>query len=277
MSSKQKVILVTGASAGIGHASAMALAKAGHIVYGAARRVQLMDDIVAAGGNAIEMDVTDDASVQAGVDEIIEKHQRIDGLFANAGYCLLGAVETAPSSEVLKQFDTNVVGVGRAVAAVLPHMRSQKSGTILITSSIAGHIGMPGMAWYPASKFALQGLGDGLRMELKPFGINVSLIEPGYIASNIDEASWYTLDIAAEQAAADVYASHRDVLRKKWGDGVKKGASPDSIASVVVQAFNSNKPKRRYRPNPDAKMAYSMKRLFGDSLLDRMLPGTLIK
>lgn len=96
MSSKQKVILITGASSGIGHASAMALIKEGHIVYGAARRVRLMDDLVAAGGHAINMDVTDDAAVQAGVDRVISEQSPIDGLFADAGYCLLGAVENLP-------------------------------------------------------------------------------------------------------------------------------------------------------------------------------------
>jgi NAD(P)-dependent dehydrogenase (short-subunit alcohol dehydrogenase family) len=276
MSNKQQIILITGASSGIGHASAMALIKEGHIVYGAARRVHLMDDLVAAGGHAIEMDVTDDAAVQAGVDRIISEQGRIDGLFANAGYCLLGAVENLPIEEVTKQFDTNVVGVGRAIKAVLPHMRAQGGGTIAICSSGAGHVSSPGMAWYPATKFALQGLGDEFRMELKPFGINVTVIEPGYIATSIDEASLPYLDLAAQHAEADAYAEQRENFRKNWGKGIREGADPDTIAKVVVKAFNSEKPKRRYHPNFDARSAILMKRLVGDALLDRFIPGQTI-
>lgn len=167
----RRVILVTGASTGIGHASALALVDAGYVVYGSARRVHLMDDIVDSGGHSLEMDVTDHASVRAGVDRIIAEQGRIDGLFANAGYSLLGPVETLPIDEVTKQFDTNVIGVGRAIKAALPHMRAQGGGTIAICSSAAGHVALPGMAWYPSTKFALQGLADGLRPELDAFGI----------------------------------------------------------------------------------------------------------
>lgn len=267
----QKVILVTGASTGIGHASALALITEGHIVYGAARRVHLMDDLVAAGGYALTMDVTDDASVQAGVDRIIEEQGRIDGLFANAGYCLLGAVENLPIEEVTKQFDTNVVGVGRAINAVLPHMRAKGSGTIAICSSTVGHVSMPGMVWYSATKFALQGLGDGLRTELKPFGINVTLIEPGYIDTDLDNASLPYLDLAAQHPAADAYAEQRENFRRHWSRGIDEGASPDTIAKVVVRAFNSTKPRRRYHPNMDARAAIWAKRLTPAAIADRII------
>lgn len=272
----KKVVLITGASTGIGHASAMAMIKASHIVYGAARRVELMEDLVAAGGHAIEMDVTDDEAVTAGVSRVIAEQGRIDGLFANAGYCLLGPVELHSSKEVTRQFDVNVVGVGRAIQAVLPHMRKRGKGTIAICSSVAGHVSMPGMAWYPSTKFALQGLGDGLRMELKSFGINVALVEPGYIASSIDEASLPTLDLVANAPDAAAYKSQMENLRKNWSEGIRNGASPDTIAKVVVKAFTARKPKRRYRPNTDARAAVFMKRVFGDGLLDRMLTAGTI-
>ena len=272
----KKVALITGASAGIGHATAKSLIEHGYTVYGAARRIHLMDDLVAAGGHAIEMDVTDSEAVGKGVARIIEDQGRIDALFANAGYCLLGAVENLPMEEVKRQFDVNVFGVGRVIQAALPHMRAQGAGTIAICSSAAGHVSMPGMVWYPATKFALQALGDGLRMELKPFGINVTLIEPGYIATSIDEASLPYLDIAAQHPEADAYAEQRENFRKNWSKGIKEGANPDTIAEVVVKAFESRKPRRRYHPNLDARAAILTERLTGNFVLDRVIPGQSI-
>ena len=272
-----KVILITGASTGIGHASAKMLIEAGHVVYGGARRTELMDDLVQLGGHAIDMDVTSDASVQAGVDRVIAEQGRIDGLFANAGYCLLGPVELLPTNEVTSQFDTNVVGMGRVVSATLPHMRKQGSGTIVITSSSAGHVSLPGMPWYAATKHAQQGYADGLRMEVKEFGINVVLIEPGYVDSDIDNASLPYLDLALEQPDADAYTRQIENFRANWSKGIDDGASPDTIAAVVKKAFESRKPRRRYRPNADAKAAVNMKRFVGDWLLDRVIPGQTIR
>ena len=272
-----KTILITGASAGIGHATAKALIGRGHNVYGAARRVHLMDDLVEAGGHALEMDVTSDESVQAGVEQVVKESGRIDGLFANAGYCLLGPVELLPSEEVSRQFETNVVGTGRAISAVLPHMRRQGSGNIAITSSAAGHVSMPGMAWYPATKHAQQGLADGLRMEVKEFGINVSLIEPGYIDTGIDDASLGYLDLALQHPEADAYRTQIENFRRNWSEGIDSGASPETIASVAVEALTSSRPRRRYHPNRDARMAIAMKRFAPAALLDRFIPRMSIK
>lgn len=135
---------------------------------------------------------------------------------------------------------------------------------------------MPGMVWYPATKFALQGLGDGLRMELKPFGISVTLIEPGYIATNIDEASLLYLDLAAQHPEADAYAEQCENFRSNWSRGIREGADPDTIARVVVKAFNSRRPKRRYHPNFDARSAILMKRFASAALLDRFISGQSI-
>ncbi|MEM9654398.1 MAG: SDR family NAD(P)-dependent oxidoreductase [Actinomycetota bacterium] len=272
-----QVILITGASTGIGHASAKTLIEAGHTVYGAARRIELMNDLVEAGGHPIHMDVDDDASVKTGVDQVIAEQGRIAGLFANAGYCLLGPAELHAGEEVTKQFDTNVVGMGRAVSAVLPHMRKQGSGTITITSSVAGHVSMSGMAWYAATKHAQQGYADGLRMELKEFGINVALIEPGYIDTDIDNASLPTLDRALANPESAPYKNQIETFRQKWSAGIDSGASPDTIAKVVKQAFESDKPRRRYHPNTDARAGIFIKRWLGSRVLDRMLPGQSIR
>ncbi|MEM9891320.1 MAG: SDR family NAD(P)-dependent oxidoreductase [Actinomycetota bacterium] len=271
-----KVILIAGASSGIGHASARALIARGHTVYAGARRVDRLADLAKAGAHHLELDVTDDGSVHQAVDRVMSDQGRIDGLFANAGYCLLGPAELHATEEVVRQFDTNVIGMGRSVAAVLPHMRRQRSGTVAITSSGAGHVSMPGMVWYPATKHAQQGYAKGLRLEVKEFGINVVLIEPGYIDTDIDNASLPYLDLAAQHPEASAYKTQIANFRKNWSEGVDNGASPDTIARVVVKAFESRRPKRAYHPNADARMAILVNRIFGDRLLDRILPGQSI-
>ncbi len=272
----KKVVFITGASAGIGYASAKMLLQKGFTVYATARRLELMKELEQQGAKIMKCDVTKDEDIQNVVNTIIQNEGRIDVLFANAGYCLLGPVELHSSEAVSQQFDVNVVGCGRAISAVLPHMRKQKSGRILITSSAAGHVSMPGMPWYPATKHAQQGLADGLRMEVKEFGINVSLIEPGYIDTDIDNASLPWLDKAEQHDNASAYAHQMKTFRKKWSTGIDKGASADTIAKVVLHAASSKKPKRRYHPNMDAKAAIFMKRWFGYGLIDKAIPGQSI-
>jgi len=198
-------------------------------------------------------------------------------LFANAGFCLLGPVELLNIEDVRYQFDVNVLGNARAFTAVLPHMRKQKSGRIIITSSVAGHIGSPGMAWYPATKHAQQGVGDGLRMEVKEFGIKVSLIEPGYINTDIPDASLPYLNKCEKHPDAEPYKEQMKTFREKWSKGCKNGSSPDTVAKAVLHAAQSNSPKRRYTPNADGKLGKFLKRWFGYGLIDRMLPGASIK
>lgn len=275
--SAQKVVFITGASTGIGKASAKMLLQNGMIVYATARRVHLMKDLEQIGAKVMHCDVTSDQDVQNVVETIVNDEGRIDVIFANAGYCLLGPVELHSSSEVTRQFDVNVVGCGRVIAAALPHMRKQQDGRIIITSSAAGHVGMPGMAWYPATKHAQQGLADGLRMEVKEFGVKVSLIEPGYINTDIDNASFPYLDMAEKHPNAQAYQRQMKIFRKKWGKGIDNGASPDTIAKAVLHAASADNPKRRYHPNSDARMAIFMKRFFGYGALDAMLPSQSIK
>ena len=272
----KKIAFITGASTGIGFASAKKLLENGFKVYATARRTHLMKDLEKMGAVVIHCDVTKDEDIQKVVETIIQNDGKIDVLFANAGFCLLGPVELQNIEDLRYQFDVNVLGNARAISAVLPHMREQKSGRIIITSSVAGHVSMPGMAWYPATKFAQQGMGDGLRMEVKEFGIKVSLIEPGYIDSDIDNASFPYLEKCEKHPNASAYAHQMQTFRKKWGDGIDKGSSPDSIAKVVLQAATARNPKRRYRPNMDAKAAVFMKRWFGIGFLDRIIPGQSI-
>jgi NAD(P)-dependent dehydrogenase (short-subunit alcohol dehydrogenase family) len=175
----KRVVLVTGASAGMGKDFALRLISEGFTVYGAARRIDNMRDILAAGGKVLRMDVTDDASMVAGVDQIILEQDRIDVPINNAGYGQMGALEDVSMDAGRRQMEVNLIGVARLTQLCLPHMRERKSGKIVNVSSIGGKCAFPLGGWYHASKFALEGYSDCLRMEVRSFGIDVVVIEPG--------------------------------------------------------------------------------------------------
>lgn len=272
-----QIALITGAAYGIGRATAEKLLAEGFVVYGADKEADQLATLSHENFHPIVMDVRDDQEVKDGVQKIIEERGRIDHLFANAGYCLLGPVELQAPADVADQFDVNVVGIGRVVSAVLPHMRKAGAGRIAICSSAAGHVGMGGMAWYPATKFALQGLAQGLRQEMAEFGIKVSLIEPGYIRTHLDVASLPTLDKCEQHENAPAYAHQMQTFRKKWSDGIANGAKPETIANAVHKAFTDAKPRRRYHPNMDARASIFMKRVLGDGFLDMLMPRMSIR
>ena len=179
-----RTALVTGASSGIGEETARRLQGLGYTVYGAARRTGRLEKLAAEGVRPLAMDVTDDASMTAGIARIIEETGRIDVLINNAGYGSYGAIEDVPIDEARRQFEVNLFGLGRLVQLVTPHMRGQKSGTIINISSMGGRLTTPLGGWYHATKYAVEALSDALRMELKPFGIDVVLVEPGASAPN---------------------------------------------------------------------------------------------
>ena len=275
---QKKVVLITGSASGIGLATTKLLLRKGFIVYGGDVQFERMqNEIEHENFHPLYMDVSNDESVFSGVKEIIEKEGRINCLFSNVGYCLLGPAELQTSEDVINQFNVNVVGVGRTVKAVLPYMREIGGCRIVITSSAAGRVAMPCMTWYPATKHALEGYADGLRMELKDFKINVSIVEPGYIKTGIGKASFPSLDKAREHPEAHAYDSQMKTFRKKWGRGVENGAHPDTIAHVVYKAFTVRKPKRRYHPNIDAESIIFIRRVFGFWLVDKIIPRITIK
>ena len=177
----QKVILLTGASSGIGRETALRLARQGHIVYGAARRLQLLEPLRAQGVRPLQLDVTDADSCRAAVQTVVQAEGHIDVLINNAGYGHFGAVEDVPLDEARRQLDVNLFGLARLTQLVLPHMRRQHYGRIINTSSIGGHFTSYLGAWYHVSKYAVEAFSDALRMELRPHGIDVVLIEPSSI------------------------------------------------------------------------------------------------
>ena len=211
----KKVILLTGASSGIGYQTAESLAKEGHIVYGAARRIEKMEDLKQFGVKSIYLDVTDENSIKNAVDTIIGNEGRIDVLINNAGYGSFGAVEDVDISEAKMQFEVNLFGLARLVQLVLPYMRKQKSGRIINVSSMGGRLTTYFGAWYHATKYALEAFSDALRMEVSDFGIDVSLIEPGGIKTD-----WGI--IAADKLANSAKGGAYEKEAMKTAKGMKK-------------------------------------------------------
>ena len=187
--SEGKVALVTGGSSGIGEQTALRLKQAGFTTYAVARRVDRMAGLEAEGVHAFAMDVTDDASMVGGIERIIAEQGRIDVLVNNAGYGSYGAVEDVPLDEARRQFEVNLFGLARLIQLVTPHMREQKSGRIINISSIGAVIYEPFGAWYHATKFAVDGFSDSLRVELRPFGIDVVIVHPAGIVTEWNEIS----------------------------------------------------------------------------------------
>ena len=241
-----KVILVTGASSGIGFDAAEAFARQGHRVYAAARRVERMEPLRALGVVPLRMDVTDDASMEAGVRTVLEAEGRIDALVNNAGYGYFGAIENVPLEEARRQLEVNVFGLARLCQLVLPSMRAQGSGRIVNISSVAGKAVLYFGGWYHVSKFSVEALSDALRMELKPFGIDVSMIEPGGIKTN-----WGIIaaDHLAESSKDTPYEAEglreSETMRKAYS--MRLLSNPSVVTRAISKAVNSRHPRARYR------------------------------
>jgi len=241
----KKVILLTGASSGIGYQTAESLAKEGHIVYGAARRIEKMEDLKQFGVKSIYLDVTDENSIKNAVDTIIGNGGRIDVLINNAGYGSFGAVEDVEINEARRQFEVNLFGLARLVQLVLPHMRKQKEGRIINVSSMGGRLTTYFGAWYHATKYALEAFSDALRMEVSDFGIDVSLIEPGGIKTD-----WGIIASDKLEKSAKGGAYEKEAM--KTAKGMKKQYSGNLLSNPIVitksisKAVNSNRPKARY-------------------------------
>lgn len=266
----KKVILITGASSGMGKETAKQLINQGHRVYTVARRIDQMQDLKTLGGFPMQMDVTKEEEIQNVVDTIITKEGKIDVLWNNAGYGLYGSVEDVSLEEARKQFEVNVFGVAAMVQKVVPYMRQAKSGTIINTSSMGGKMYFPMGAWYHASKHALEGLSDCLRLELKPFNINVVILEPGFIAT---EFGAVLIDRFSEKAKKGAYSE----MVAKIIEGTQKASQengsskPEVIVNTVTKIVSSSKPATRYRVGKFAKPMVWMRTYLGDKMFDRIV------
>ncbi len=271
-----KVALVTGASSGIGEATALKLKALGYTVYAAARRVERMHALANAGIHVLAMDVTDDVSMRTAVDEILARSGRIDVLVNNAGYGSYGAVEDVSLAEARAQFDVNVFGAVRLTQLVLPHMRSQRCGTIVNITSMGGKIYTPLGAWYHGTKFALEAISDCLRLEVKPFGIDVVVIEPGGIKT---EWAGIAASKLKEVSGKGPYASQASAMAESMiGEASRKRQSPpELIAETIAKAVTARRPRTRYAVGFGAKPMIFIRRLLSDRAFDgfmRMATGT---
>lgn len=242
---KKKVILITGASSGIGYSTAIYLAKEGHKVYTGARRMDKMESLKEYGITPVSLDVTDENSIDNALKLILDKENRIDALVNNAGYGSYGAIEDVPMEEARRQFEVNVFGLITLTKKVLPIMRKQHSGRIVNTSSMGGRLVSFMGGWYHATKYSVEALSDALRMETKQFGIDVVLIEPGGIKTD-----WGI--IAAEHLEESSKGGAYEKIATKTAKGMKKQYSgnmlsdPKVISKAISKAINKRKPKTRY-------------------------------
>jgi NAD(P)-dependent dehydrogenase (short-subunit alcohol dehydrogenase family) len=267
------VALVTGGSSGIGESTARALLARGFTVYAVARRVDRMLELASEGVHTFAMDVTDDASMVSGVERIIEEQGRIDVLVNNAGYGSYGAVEDVPIDEARRQFEVNVFGLARLVQLVTPHMRAQGSGRIINISSIGGKFYEPFGAWYHATKFAVEGFSDSLRMELRPFGIKVVLIEPGPIRTEWNEIARDSLLERSGQGAYASYARHAYGVMERF-DEPSRASTPEEVADKIVKAALAKRPAARYPVGRGARTITTSRDLLPDRVFDEVVSRT---
>jgi NAD(P)-dependent dehydrogenase (short-subunit alcohol dehydrogenase family) len=270
---ESKVAIVTGASSGIGEATARRLQRLGFTVYAVARRIERMEALQRNGIRVIRVDVTDDASMTALVRQVGAETGRIDVLVNNAGYGSYGAVEDVALSEARRQFDVNVFGLARLTQLVLPHMRRQGGGHIINISSIGGKIYEPLGAWYHATKFAVEGLSDSLRLELAPFGIHVVVIEPGAIKT---EWSGIAAESVLATSGTTAYARQATMvgnLLTAADSNPRLVSPPEVIADAVAKAVTARRPRTRYVVGGGAKPIILARRLLSDRAFDRLILG----
>ena len=264
-----KVILITGTASGIGRSTAEYLLDKGHIVYGGDILVDknlYLNDI---GGTALEMDVTNQEHVDNAISQIIAEQGRIDVLVNNAGIAVYSAIEDVSMDDAMYQFEVNLFGIARTVKAALPHMRAQGSGTIINISSVLGKAYNPLGGWYVASKHALEGWSDVLRLEVKQFGIDVVIIEPGLIKTNISNASAKYLNKYSQNTEyKNLYGSSSDDSNENRFDNY---SDPIVIAKIIEKAISAKNPKTRYSAGAYSWILLTMRGILPDKWFDKLI------
>ncbi|MBB4571192.1 oxidoreductase [Rhizobium leucaenae] len=267
---RKKTALVTGASSGMGKEIAKRLISDGFRVYVAARSADKMRDLVKIGARALQMDISDDNEIQAAVSTILAETGGVDVLVNNAGFGLYGPVEDIPLDEARYQFEVNVFGPARLTQLLLPAMRQRGSGTIVNITSMGGKIYTLLGAWYHATKHALEGWSDSLRLELAPFGINVVIVEPGLIETGFGDV---VADGLVKRSGAGAYAKVSQAVakttRETYGHG--RGTNPKVIADVVSTAVAAKRPRTRFVAGKYAKPMIAIRKWFGDRMFDRII------
>ena len=267
---RKKTALVTGASSGMGKEIAKRLIDDGFQVFAAARHVDKMNDLVKLGARALRMDISNEAEIKAAVDTILNEVDGIDVLVNNAGFGLYGPVEEVGIEEARQQFEVNLFGAARLTQLLLPKMREKRSGTIVNITSMGGKIYTLLGAWYHATKHALEGWSDCLRLELAPFGIKVVVVEPGLIETGFGDVVANGL---LKRSGSGPYASLTQAVAKSTRDayGRGRGTDPSVIAGVVSKAVKATNPRTRYVSGKYALPMIKIREWFGDRMFDRVI------
>jgi NADP-dependent 3-hydroxy acid dehydrogenase YdfG len=267
-----KAVLITGCSSGIGYATAEHLAAEGWNVYATARRPETIADLAEKGCKTLALDVTDEQSMSAVVEEVAKAEGAIGVLINNAGYSQSGAVETVPMDQVRRQFETNVFGLLRMCQLVLPGMRDQHWGKIVNMGSMGGKLTFPGGGIYHATKYAVEALSDAMRFEVRGFGVDVILIEPGLIVTNFGDTASASV---GESGNGPYERFNRHVVKMTQeaykGPMVKLGGGPEAVAKTIGKALKSGRPKPRYAVTPSAHLLINQRRFMPDQVWDLIM------
>jgi len=265
-----KTALVTGASSGMGEATARMLLDQGAVVYAAARRVEKMKDLERGGAHLVAMDVTDEKSIARVVDSIVSKHGAVDILVNAAGYGSYGAIEDVPMEEARRQFEVNLFGLARLTQLVLPAMRKNHYGKIVNISSMGGKIYTPFGGWYHATKHALEGWSDCLRLETKPFGVDVVVVEPGGIKT---EWGAIAADNLKKTSGSGAYAKEANKTADRTAKlyASNRLTDPSVIAKTIIKAIKAGRPRTRYVAGYGAAPTIFIRRWLGDRVFDRII------
>ena len=273
MTAPSKAVLITGCSSGIGDATAARLAADGWNVYATARRPETLTALEQKGCQTLALDVTDEDSMRAAVDAVSAAEGAVGVLVNNAGYSQSGAVETVPIEQIRRQFETNVFGLVRMCQLVLPGMRGQGWGKLVNISSMGGRLTFPGGGAYHATKYAVEALSDAMRFEVKGFGVDVIVIEPGLIVTNFGEVASASVESSeADGAYAEFNRKVAQLTEGAYkGPMAKLGAGPDAVARAISRALAARRPKARYAVTPSAHLMINQRRLTPDRIWDLMM------
>lgn len=268
-----KAVLITGCSSGIGRATAEHLSERGWTVYATARRPETLADLERKGCRTLALDVCSEESMQAAVAAVRSEQGAVGVLVNNAGYSQSGAVESVPMEQVRAQFETNVFGLLRMCQLVLPDMRSQRWGKIVNLSSMGGRLTFPGGGLYHATKYAVEALSDALRFEVRGFGVDVILIEPGLIVTRFGQVAAGSVSQVTDGGAySDFNRKVAQVTEGAYrGPMARLGAGPEAVATTIARALETRRPKARYPVTLSARLMIRQRRLMPDRLWDRVM------
>lgn len=270
-------VLISGCSSGIGAATAATLARAGHTVYASARQVDTLAELTALGCHPLALDVTSEVSMIGAVKAVEAEHGHVGTLINNAGFAEYGPIEECDLDRVRAMFETNVFGLARLTQLTLPAMRRSRSGRIVNIGSMGGRMTFPVGGYYHATKYAVEAISDALRVEVKPFGIDVILVEPGLIRTNFESRMNEGLELGAARADTGTGTAYADLLSANERTTTSGYANdfmatgPLAVAEVILKAVQAARPRPRYVVTPAAKMMINLRRFGGDRIWDRTM------